>query len=149
MSDYIRDLFSLSTYLNYFQIIIGRYASKSTGMKILFFPLFLICLLFLFIAITPVFAIGFIVRLAFDLLIDDLIDKGTGFALLAYLVFMEFYVLMFLVLIMELILYGILKLLSLGLGKSTNEGPIEAIYTVKNEEKDDSNIYVIDDANFK
>ena len=151
MNDFTRDLFSFSTYINYFQIIIGRYASKSIGLKIVLFPLFILCLLILLVAITPVFAIGLLVKLFFDILIDDLIDKGSGFAILAYLVFMEFFILMFLVLIMELILYGLLKLLSLGLGKTNNEGPIEAIYQVndnKNEEKEDK-VYVIDEDNFK
>jgi hypothetical protein len=95
-------------------------------------------------------AIGLFVKLFFDILIDDLLDKGSGFAILAYMVFMEFFILMYLVLLLELILYGLLKLMSLGLGKTNNEGPIETIYNVKHEEKEDKeNIYVIDDENFK
>lgn len=152
MNDYARDLFSISTYLNYLQTIISRYSSKSAGMKVLFFPLFLICLLFLIVAITPVFAVGLLVKLFFDILIDDLIDKGSGFAMLAYMVFIEFFLLMFIILFLEFVLYGILKLMCLGLGKSINEGPVEAMVkynNTKKEEEKEENIYVIDDENYK
>ena len=153
MNEYARDLFSISTYLNCLQIILSRYTSKSTILKIVLFPLFLLCLVFLIIAITPVFLLGLLVKLFFEILIDDLIDKGSGFAMLAYMVFIEFFLLMYVILLLELILYGLLKLMSLGLGKTINEGPVEDMVkynnTKKEEEKETDNIYVIDDENFK
>lgn len=151
MNDFARDLFSISTYLNHLQIILNRYLSKNVGLKVVLFPIFLICLLFLLVAITPVFLIGLFIKLFFDILIDDIIDKGGAFAMLAYIVFMEFFILMFVVLALELALYGILKLLSLCLGKSINEAPIETIYKVneKKEEENKSEVYVINDDEFK
>lgn len=153
MNDYAKDLFSLSTYINHLQIILNRYLSKSIGLKIVLFPLFLLCLVFLIIAITPVMLIGLFVKLFFDILIDDLLDKGSGFAILAYMVFMEFFILMYLIFLLELILYGILKLLSLTLGRTMNEAPVENIVkyntTKKEEEEKQENIYVIDDENYK
>ena len=153
MNEFARDLFSISTYLNHLQIILSRYTSKSTILKIVLFPLFLLCLIFLIIAITPVFAVGLLVKLFFEILIDDLIDKGSGFAMLAYIVFIEFFLLMYVILLLELILYGLLKLMSLGLGKTINEGPVEDMVKYntikKEEEKETDNIYVIDDENFK
>ena len=152
MNDYARDLFSISTYINHLQIILSRYTSKSIGLKIVLFPLFLLCLVFLIIAITPVFALGLLVKLFFEILIDDLVDKGSGFAMLAYMVFIEFFLLMYVILLLELILYGLLKLMSLGLGKTINEGPVEEAIrynNTKKEEEEKDNIYVIDDENFK
>ena len=150
MNDYARDLFSLSTYINHLQIILSRYLSKNVGLKIALFPIFLLCLVFLLVAITPVFFLGLIVKLFFEILIDDLVEKGGAIAMVAYVVFMEFFLLMFIILGLEFILYSILKLLSLCLGKTANEAPIETIYKVneKKEEKTD-NIYVIDDEEFK
>ena len=153
MNEFARDLFSISAYLNHLQIILSRYTSKSTILKIVLFPLFLLCLIFLIIAITPVFAVGLLVKLFFEILIDDLVDKGSGFAMLAYIVFIEFFLLMYVILLLELILYGLLKLMSLGLGKTINEGPVEDMVKYntikKEEEKETDNIYVIDDENFK
>ena len=153
MNEFARDLVSISAYLNHLQIILSRYTSKSTILKIVLFPLFLLCLIFLIIAITPVFAVGLLVKLFFEILIDDLVDKGSGFAMLAYIVFIEFFLLMYVILLLELILYGLLKLMSLGLGKTINEGPVEDMVKYntikKEEEKETDNIYVIDDENFK
>ena len=152
MNDYAKDLFSLSTYLNYFQIILSRYLSKNVGLKIVLFPLFLLCLIFLIAAITPVMLVGLFVKLFFDILIDDLLDKGSGFAMLAYMVFIEFFLLMYVILLLELILYGLLKLMSLGLGKTINEGPLDSMIkqnNIKKEMDEKSDIYVIDDENFK
>ena len=153
MNEFARDLFSISAYLNHLQIILSRYTSKSTILKIVLFPLFLLCLIFLIIAITPVFAVGLLVKLFFEILIDDLVDKGSGFAMLAYIVFIEFFLLMYVILLLELILYGLLKLMSLGLGKTINEGPVEDMVKYntikKEEEKETDNIYVIDYENFK
>ena len=78
MNEYARDLFSISTYINHLQIILSRYSTKSVGLKIVLFPLFLLCLIFLIVAITPVFALGLLVKLFFEILIDDLIDKNDN-----------------------------------------------------------------------
>ncbi len=152
MNEYARDLFSISTYINHLQIILSRYSTKSVGLKIVLFPLFLLCLIFLIVAITPVFALGLLVKLFFEILIDDLIDKGSGFAMLAYMVFIEFFLLMYVILLLELILYGLLKLMSLGLGKTINEGPLDSMIkqnNIKKEMDEKSDIYVIDDENYK
>ena len=152
MNEYARDLFSISTYINHLQIILSRYSTKSVLLKIVLFPLFLLCLIFLIVAITPVFALGLLVKLFFEILIDDLIDKGSGFAMLAYMVFIEFFLLMYVILLLELILYGLLKLMSLGLGKTINEGPLDSMIkqnNIKKEMDEKSDIYVIDDENFK
>ena len=152
MNEYARDLFSISTYINHLQIILSRYSTKSVLLKIVLFPLFLLCLIFLIVAITPVFALGLLVKLFFEILIDDLIDKGSGFAMLAYMVFIEFFLLMYVILLLELILYGLLKLMSLGLGKTINEGPLDSMIkqnNIKKEMDEKSDIYVIDDENYK
>ena len=152
MNEYARDLFSISTYINHLQIILSRYSTKSVLLKIVLFPLFLLCLIFLIVAITPVFALGLLVKLFFEILIDDLIDKGSGYAMLAYMVFIEFFLLMYVILLLELILYGLLKLMSLGLGKTIHEGPLDSMIkqnNIKKEMDEKSDIYVIDDENFK
>ena len=100
----------------------------------------------------PIVLVGLLVRLLFDVLINDILDKGGFFVLIAYVVFMEFFLLLYVCFGIELLFYGIIKLLALGLGKTINERPVERIYkynTDKPKEEKTEDIYVINDENFK
>ena len=151
MNEFISDILSLRYYIEQLQVILGRYASKSIGLKIALSLLFVLCLVF-WIAMLPIVLVGLLVRLLFDILINDILDKGGFFVLIAYVVFMEFFLLLYVCFGIELLFYGIIKLLALGLGKTINERPVERIYklnTDKPKEEKTDEIYVINDDNFK
>lgn len=151
MNEFIGDILSLRYYIEQLQIILNRYVSKSVGLKIALSLLFVLCLIF-WIGMLPIVLIGLLVKLLFDVLINDILDKGGFFVLIAYVAFMEFFILMYVCFALELLFYGIIKLLALGLGKTINERPVEKIYklnTDKPQEEKQEDIYVINDDNFK
>lgn len=151
MNEFIGDILSLRYYIDQLQIILNRYASKNIGLKIALSLLFILCLIF-WISMLPIVLIGLLVKLLFDVLINDILDKGGFFVMIAYVAFMEFFILMYVCFALELLFYGIIKLLALGLGKTINERPVEKIYklnTDKPKEEKTDEIYVINDENFK
>ena len=151
MNEFIGDILSLRYYIDQLQIILNRYASKNIGLKIALSLLFILCLIF-WISMLPIVLIGLLVKLLFDVLINDILDKGGFFVMIAYVAFMEFFILMYVCFALELLFYGIIILLALGLGKTINERPVEKIYklnTDKPKEEKTDEIYVINDENFK
>ena len=65
----------------------------------------------------PIVLIGLLVKLLFDVLINDILDKGGFFVLIAYVAFMEFFILMYVCFALELLFYGIIKWISTIFGR--------------------------------
>ena len=146
MFDYIEDKLSLTTFLSNFNNILVRYNSNTTLFKVLLSPLFLICMIFLFGIIMPIFLVGLIVRALF-IIVDNLNNTADFLIYITVMFFFEVYLLLFIFFGIISLLYAILKLMSMGLGKTIYDVPMNNINTVHNdkkvEEKDD--IYVINE----
>ena len=151
MNDVIEDKLSVGNFLSHLQSIFDRYGNKSTGLKVVLFPLFVLCLLFLFVFIFPMLLISVVLIFIFRW-IDSIAEKGSAFLTLTIICFIEFYALMYLVFLYFLIFYGIIDLMSLGLGKAIYDTPIEKIHRNdidKPKEDNNDGIYVINDEDYK
>jgi hypothetical protein len=165
MMDTIYEMIGWVKYLTTISDTFERYNTNSIGYKILLFPVLFICIILLII-ITPFMMAGCLLRLIFLFIdwINDILDDATIYRyLLDCSVFVNFFIMIF-------ILYGILYCLYLFhrglnyiLGKTITEKfdeDVEMKYTNNfSYKKDDTitdykednndNIYVINDENYK
>lgn len=153
MFDYIEDKLSLTTFINSFSNILTRYNSNTTLFKVLLSPLFLICMIFLFGIIMPIFLVGLIVRALF-ILVDNLNSTADFLIYITVMFFFEVYLLLFIFFGILSLLYAILKLMSRGLGKTIYDVPMNNVNMIHNNEKEEknedvNNVYVINSDDYK
>ena len=151
MSEVVEDKLSLRNFLGHIQSFLDRYASNEEIKKVLLFPLLLLCFILLFGLIGPMMILSIIVLLVFKV-IDSMTDKGGIMLYLPILLFFEFYILLYVLFLYFLIVYGIIDLLALGLGKTIYDVPGDRIMKPNREpkkEENTENIYVINDEDYK
>ena len=153
MFDYIEDKLSLTTFINSFSNILTRYNSNTTLFKVLLSPLFLICMVFLFGIIMPIFLVGLIVRALF-IIVDNLNSTADFLIYITVMFFFEVYLLLFIFFGILSLLYAILKLMSRGLGKTIYDVPMNNVNMIHNNEKEEknedvNNVYVINSDDYK
>lgn len=153
MFEYIEDKLSLTTFLNSLNNILVRYNSNTTLFKVLLSPLFLICMVFLFGIIMPIFLVGLIVRALF-ILVDNQNNTADFLIYITVMFFFEVYLLVFIFFGILSLLYAILKLMSRGLGKTIYDVPMNNVNTVHKEKKEENidennGIYIINDDEYK
>ena len=117
MSEVVEDKLSIRNFLAHIQTFLDRYASNQGIKKVLLFPLLVLCFILLFGLIGPMMILSFIVLLVFKL-IDSITDKGGFMMYLPIFLFFEFYILLYVLFLYFLIIYGIIDLAALGLGKT-------------------------------
>ena len=151
MSEVVEDKLSIRNFLAHIQTFLDRYASNQGIKKVLLFPLLVLCFILLFGLIGPMMILSVIVLLVFRL-IDSITDKGGFMMYLPIFLFFEFYILLYVLFLYFLIIYGIIDLAALGLGKTIYDVPGDRIMKPNNEprkEEKTENIYVINDEDFK
>lgn len=153
MFEYIEDKLSLNTFLNNLNNILTRYNSNTTLLKLLLSPLFLICMIFLFGIIMPIFLVGLIVRALF-ILVDNLNNTASFLIYITVMFFFEVYLLVFVFFGLLSLFYAILKLMSKGLGKTIYDVPMNNVNTVHKAPKEETNdendgVYVINIDDYK
>lgn len=151
MSEVVEDKLSLRNFLGHIQSFLDRYASNEGIKKVLLFPLLLLCFILLFGLIGPMMILSIIVLLVFKV-IDSMTDNGGIMLYLPILLFFEFYILLYVLFLYFLIVYGIIDLLALGLGKTIYDVPGDRIMKPNREpkkEENTENIYVINDEDYK
>lgn len=152
MNEVIEDKLSLRNFLSHLQSTFDRFGTNSIGKKILVSPLFLLSLLFLFVLAFPMLIISIPLILIFRV-IDSIADRGTLYLTLTILFCIELYALMYVVFLYFLIVYGLIDLMALGLGKAIYDVPVEKIYKLNTdkpkEEENNDGIYVINDEDYK
>ena len=156
MNDFIDVKLAFSNYIHNIADVIYRYINGSTLKKIWIFPLFLLILILEF-ATFPIALVGAFARLIVMALVSISEDRAPMFYTF-FVIFIELFLLYYVIFVVLLGLYALFNLMSNGVGTANyNVNADEFVgRTIANERKDyeepkkeEDNIYIINDENFK